>query len=155
MSRATAKRTRFSAWAQRPLAAILSLLLGCEATLARDGATPSQAELRATLLGNDWTVVQIGADPVADGTRPTLRFGEDGQVSGDGSCNRYAGGYVLDREAIRVGPIATTRRACPPPAMAQEVRFLEALLESRRVSVDGTGQLVLEGGAGRTIVARR
>jgi heat shock protein HslJ len=62
---------------------------------------------------------------VAPGVTTTATFGTDGKVSGNGGCNQYSGEYILTgSSAIAIGPLATTRMACPEPAMSQETYYL-------------------------------
>jgi heat shock protein HslJ len=60
------------------------------------------------------------------GTRLTLAF-QDGRVSGSSGCNRFHGEFKVDGNALRVGPLATTRMACDESVMTQEQEFLRAL----------------------------
>lgn len=60
------------------------------------------------------------------GTRLTLEF-KDGMVSGSSGCNRFHGAFSADGKALKIGPLATTRMACPDEVMAQEQEFLRAL----------------------------
>ncbi len=79
-----------------------------------------------------WTVTGYnnGAGGVVSptiGTSLTATFGEDGTLSGSAGCNTYNGTYALTGQAIAIGPLATTRKACEEPVMAQETAFLAAL----------------------------
>jgi heat shock protein HslJ len=60
------------------------------------------------------------------GTRLTLAF-QDGRVSGSSGCNRFHGEFKVDGNALKVGPLATTRMACEDELMTQERQFLRAL----------------------------
>jgi heat shock protein HslJ len=65
---------------------------------------------------------------VALDTAPTVRFADDGTVSGDTGCNTFSGGYTADGQTLDVGPLASTRRACSPESvMDQEAAILAAL----------------------------
>ena len=63
--------------------------------------------------------------PAGNGA-PTARF-EGGRVSGFSGCNRFTGGYTVDRDRLTIGNLAGTMMACPEPAMAVEKAFLSAL----------------------------
>jgi heat shock protein HslJ len=60
------------------------------------------------------------------GTRLTLMF-EDGRISGVSGCNRFHGLFEAEGNALRVPPLATTRKACAHAVMVQEQEFLRAL----------------------------
>ena len=53
---------------------------------------------------------------VALGSTITMYFDADGQVSGNGGCNQYSGGYSVDGSNISVGPLRSTMMACPDEA---------------------------------------
>lgn len=107
------------------------------------------------LLLGEWIVTDIdGARPV-EGSRATLAFGEDGRLSGSGSCNRYTASFKLTGEGLTVGQAAGTMMACEPRLMAQEKRFLDLLQQVQRFEIGAAGELVLIAPSGRKITARR
>ncbi|HSP20171.1 MAG TPA: META domain-containing protein, partial [Myxococcaceae bacterium] len=94
--------------------------------------------------GSSWELVDLGGAPVLPDQRPTLEFWEPGRISGNASCNRYAGPVELGDGTLRVGQaLATTRMACPPEVDAQEKAFLVALQNARRMEL-ASGQLVVQ-----------
>jgi heat shock protein HslJ len=66
---------------------------------------------------------------VPEGPRPTLRVEEDGSVAGFSGCNRFHGRFEEGESpgAVSVGPLVSTRMACPPEAMELERTFLASL----------------------------
>jgi heat shock protein HslJ len=60
------------------------------------------------------------------GTRLTLMF-QGGKVSGSSGCNRFHGPFRVEGSALKIGPLATTRKACDDAVMTQEREFLRAL----------------------------
>ena len=60
------------------------------------------------------------------GTRITLMF-QGGKVSGSSGCNRFRGTFTAEGNALKIGPLATTRKACEDAVMTQEREFLRAL----------------------------
>jgi len=101
----------------------------CVLTLAL--ATTSDAEA-AELAGSEWRPVEISSAHVPAGAELFVRFGGEGKVEGHGGCNRFFGSYELVVDVIEIGPLGTTRMACPEPVMEREVRFLQALDNARR-----------------------
>jgi len=101
----------------------------------------------ANAVVGTWTVSgftngqQAVVSPIA-GTTLNATFTEDGQLSGSSGCNTYNGSYTLEGNAITIGPLATTKMACPDDIMAQEQQFLAALASAAKVSVEA-GQPVL------------
>ena len=63
---------------------------------------------------------------------PFVQFRQDGKVVGSTGCNRFTGTYSQDGAALRIGTLATTRRACLPQVMKREQRVLDALGRTRR-----------------------
>ena len=90
--------------AGRPIAGRLLMLDGralpeCQVRalpMATGDRLRERAELAANqLVGRVWTVHEINAAPVADGSRPTLSFDAAGRVSGSSGCNSYNAQYRL------------------------------------------------------------
>lgn len=106
------------------------------------------------LRGGEWQVEGIAGEPAVRATA-TLNFGDDGRLSGRAGCNAYATTYALGAETLVIGPPLTTRMACAPALMAQELRFLDLLGAVRRFDIDASGALRLLDGSGREISARR
>jgi heat shock protein HslJ len=107
------------------------------------------------LKGKEWIVEDIDRAGIIDNSRASLNFGDDGHLYGRGSCNTYNARYTLTGEALTVQNPATTLMACAPSLMEQEGRFFAVLQGVQRFEIDPTGALILHGGPGRTITARR
>lgn len=82
--------------------------------------------------------------------RPTIQFDDSGKISGLAGVNRFTGEAVFTGNhsfALR-GPIALTKMAGPPEAMALEESFLQALQSVTRMEmVSGTLRLTSADGA--------
>lgn len=107
------------------------------------------------LQGDEWSVYQIGGQPIIDGSKVTLAFSADGRVSGAGSCNRFMGSYTLTGEGLTLSQMASTMMACEDGLMDQEARYLRLLEAIWRFDLDADGQLVLHTAEGETVRARR
>lgn len=90
---------------------------------------------------------------VIEGTELTAVFGEDGNAAGSGGCNTFTGKFTTKGDAVTIGPLAATRKACvsPPGADAQEAGYFAAL-ESARTFQQIEGQLTLFDAEGRMAV---
>lgn len=93
-----------------------------------------RAAVGPAFVGTAWVADGInngrgGVASLVEGTQVTATFRDDGRVTGTGGCNRYFGPYERAGEAVRIGPLAGTRMACPDPpgAAAQEAAFLAAM----------------------------
>jgi len=96
------------------------------------------------LAGSSWEAISYnngkgGVVSLIIGTQITAVFGEDGELTGNASCNDYFGPYEADGENISMGPFGTTRKACPEPEgiMEQESGYLAALETAATYKIDG------------------
>lgn len=96
------------------------------------------------LAGSSWEVIAYnngkgGVVSVIIDTQITANFDEDGQLTGNASCNNYFGAYEADEENISMGPFGTTRMACGEPEgiMEQESQYLAALETAATYKIDG------------------
>ena len=128
---------------------LLTLLLTVSAALAME--TNKQT---TTLPGSAWQVKTFaGQAPLAD--HPiTFEFDNEGNIAGDGSCNRFGGSCKIEGDKIEVGPLRSTRRACEPDVMQQEHKFL-ALLGAAATWVTDGEELVLTAPEGEIRATRQ
>ena len=91
-------------------------------------AGPSAAKPVALPEGT-WQATALDGRPAAEGL--TLEF-LGGRVSGFAGCNRFNGSFTSEGGGLRIGPLVTTRKACPPPEMETEKRLLKILDSVRR-----------------------
>ncbi|MFM8745617.1 MAG: META domain-containing protein [Aestuariivirga sp.] len=108
----------------------------------------------ASLLHGDWQITAIEGKPVAAGSAPSVKFGEDGKINGNGSCNRFFGGYSLTGEGLTAGPLASTKMMCEQALMAQERAVMEILEGLSGFAIADDGTLTLRARDGRTMTAR-
>lgn len=94
--------------------ALLSLIPACRAdeTLRAYGAADRV-----------WTLTEI--DGQAFAARATLTLSEEGTISGHAPCNGYSTNMTVPYPWFEVGPIRSTKMACPD--LAAEGQFFEAL----------------------------
>jgi len=84
------------------------------------------------LIGTEWLLEDLGGAGVIDNIQATLTFPEAGKAAGKGSCNRFFGPAEITGSAIKLGPLGTTRMACPEAVMNQEKKYLDALQAAER-----------------------
>lgn len=120
-----------------------ALLVGCAAG-ARDGEPP---RVRAPGAAIDrvwqWTGTATPAETI-DSPAPeryTLELAPNGRLLVRADCNRGTGSFRIGAGTIALGPIATTRMACPPGSL--DARYLADLQRAARFFVAG-GVLHLE-----------
>jgi heat shock protein HslJ len=113
------------------------------------------------LAGTSWTATGInnGKEAVvsAAGTeKATATFGADGQVSGSGGCNTFAGTFTTtEPDGLAFGPLAVTAMACSDDAVTQiEQEYFAALGKVTTYQLEGNS-LTLRDATGATQVTYR
>jgi heat shock protein HslJ len=110
------------------------------------------------LTGVVWTWQELrgGAAPVAPGdpSAYTLAFGEDDQVAVQADCNRGRGPFAVYGTRITIGPLATTRAACPPGSLSDQ--FVQAVGAATSFAfAEGQLLLTLPNDAGTLVFAAK
>jgi heat shock protein HslJ len=111
----------------------------------------------AQLHDRDWTLVSVdGFASLPSGVAtPTIRFGSDGQLSGNTGCNLASGSYTTSGDSLTVGPLISTRRACADERGNElERAYVRAAEATRRFRV-ANGELELVDEGGRTVAKFR
>ena len=112
---------------------VAGVVAACQKALQEAGQRPLD-----TLAETEWRM--------PDGLR-TVAFRNNGEVSGSGGCNQFFGSFEQSAGALTFGPLASTKKACPPGVMAAEASFLNMLAAVRRAQATRT-ELVLFGDQG-------
>ena len=73
--------------------------------------------------------------------RTTLQIGEDNHLFGAAACNRYSVTNRAALPALQLGPVLSTRMACP--WLAEEQAYFKALSRMTTLVLDGERTLVL------------
>lgn len=115
--------------------------------LAGCAAAPSTQEVYGR-----WVIEQARSAPIVDKRRARLVLGRDGRLSGHDSCNAMSASFTLDGERIRIGPVVTTRMACPELLLEQEDRILTALELAATAKVRADGLLEIRDAQGRGLL---
>ena len=140
----------------RHMLAALMLLLSHAGCTMTDGHDGDESVFDYRTMAGPWHIEEVGGRPVIDRSPATITFGADGRVSGNASCNRFTGDYEADGARMRLGDIATTKRACVPALGDQEQRVLQTFSAVVTWRVD-QGLLMLADASGAVILraARR
>ena len=97
--------------------------------------------------------LRLSRDAVGSRLRPgRRRVGEDGaerdvrgwQAPGSTGCNRFTASYTVAGDALEIGPIASTRMACPPPADSVERDYVAALEQVRAWRVENEELMLVD-----------
>jgi len=131
------------------LASLMTSLAVCAAFLAcnadrKPARTPAPAVAataaaaagtkadRFNRVGTEWVLEDLAGSGVVNSVRATLSFPEADRVAGKGSCNRFFGQAQIAGTSIKLGPLGSTRMACPEAVMNQETKYLNALQAAER-----------------------
>ena len=108
-------------WLRIIPAVALAVGVAACAKVAKDkkGASPL-----ADLAGSEWGLPEGGDQFVG--------FKTGGEVAGNGGCNRFFGKYILVGGELKIGPLASTKKACPN--LQDEQKFLSALKDTRAMT---------------------
>lgn len=107
----------------------------------------------ATLLHGAWLITEIDGKPIIAGSSPSLNFETDGQINGNGSCNRFFGGYQLSGEGLTVGNVGASMMMCDEALMNQESQVFKVLKELAGFEIADDGKLLLRTNGGQTMTA--
>lgn len=99
-----------------------------------------------------WRIEQARSEPLIDKRHARLVFEPDGRLGGHTGCNVLTASYSLVGDQLKIGPVATTRRACPELQREQEDRVLTALELAATARVRADGILELRDAEGRGVL---
>jgi heat shock protein HslJ len=113
-------------------------LTGTEATLVfldRELADPDRS-----LVGPTWSIDNylegMTSTAVNLTTRPTVTFGEDGQVSVETGCNTGGGSYTVEGNTITLSLIGYTRMLCDDEDAAWAEAHIQSVLNEGEVTYE-------------------
>jgi heat shock protein HslJ len=107
----------------------------------------ASGEPMTDLAGTSWTLREMGGTADFAHLVPTLVFGTDGTLSGFAGCNQFNAPYTSSGGDLLLGSLVTTKMACTRPGSVVESTYLEALVGVKTWSIDGSGDLHLDGAA--------
>ncbi|MCE8033237.1 MAG: META domain-containing protein [Halomonas sp.] len=115
------------------LSSLAIVLMGCT---AMEGSMTHDE----SLVNTYWKLTQVGdVTPVAVDNQREAHFvlhTEENRVAGSTGCNRLAGNYRLESNALHFGPLITTRMACLQGGETERA-FLAALEATATWQVEG------------------
>jgi len=90
------------------------------------------AKIKTLLLDMRWVLVSFGQvgseEAVLPETEVSIQFTQDNKINGSGGCNRYFASYETSTgNSLSIGPIGSTKMACPGEIMEQEQQYFNAL----------------------------
>ena len=121
----------------------LSFVAGCGGDEGSSGTTAGGAE-PASFAGVPWKLVS-GLDVEGVEASPPSATFENGVVGGSTGCNHYGGPVTIDGDSMKIGMIAATQIACPPPADSVERAYLATLGQVDGWRMDGSALVLVNG----------
>ncbi|MCA0204273.1 MAG: META domain-containing protein [Proteobacteria bacterium] len=104
--------------------------------------------------GTRWTIVAVSG--AATVNEPEIVFEEGGRVSGTSGCNRFGGEGTQAEGILTLGPLASTRMACPGGLGEQEEAIFALLAQPLQVALDlATAAVTLTAPDGGTLALQR
>lgn len=128
-------------------AGLLRKLTALTVALTLPGCFGPDAEAGGDPTARIWVLQSLDGAQFA--ARATLGFPNRGRIEGSAPCNRYSATMESALPAFTVGPILSTRRACPD--LALETAYFKALDAMERAEGTAT-TLTLIGPDGRDMV---
>jgi putative lipoprotein len=131
---------------------VLALLVACGQAPPPEPPAVAEQEVKDVVAPNElegsrWVAESITGEPSAEGVASTIAFAADGKVSGNAGCNDYFGSFAVEGDSIAFGHVGATQKMCVDEAnMVQEGRFLQALGQAERFSVQDGKLLVYSTG---------
>ena len=107
--------------------------------LQRAGASPATPAAGPPFEKTYWKATELVGKPVPPASRNReahLVFEQDGRMAGADGCNRITGTYERTAEAIKFGPLVSTRMACVDTGEIERA-FREALQKTGRWKIVG------------------
>ena len=93
-------------------------------------------------LGGKYVVTELPGVTIGERAPHLLFNQQEGKVNGHTGCNAFFGKYAVGGEGLQFEDIASTEMACEPAIMEIEGKFLKALWESGKASLNN-GYLTL------------
>jgi heat shock protein HslJ len=93
----------------------------------------SSAQAAETIpnLTGSWRLERLRGVQNFDPAKTEMRIGADGAISTTVGCNRASARARFEGDRVSLGPLATTRLACPPELAGLEVAYFAALEAAR------------------------
>jgi heat shock protein HslJ len=136
------------------LAVLLITVTGAFLLIACEGTTETTSSGQLTGIIWQWQRITIDGEGETMVTTPevfTAIFNEDGSMGGSNDCNVYGGDFTRDGSTIDINPGMSTMAFCGEESL--DMLFTESLMAVTAWSVEGSGNLVLEGGGRRMVFA--
>jgi len=126
----------------------VAILLALALAACTPRAPRPQVLKESDLAGTAWVLTDLNGAGVPAGVPATLLFLGPDRIGGNSSCNRFTGPFRVETAGLplRIGPLAATRKGCPPAVMEQELKYLYSLESAERLAFEGSDLLLYSKG---------
>jgi heat shock protein HslJ len=94
------------------------------------------------LVGKEFQVqgltINSGVVSSADAPVQTLRFGQDGTLSGNAGCNNFSGTYKIKGNQLQIGQVGATKMACMDEKKTQYESVFFKHLQKTPLTIEDT-----------------
>ena len=109
----------------------------------------------AQISGEPWQVTSVEGSTVAEPGKTKFVVEADGTFAASIGCNAMRGKAEIQGSSLTIGPMASTRMACPEPLGSLEAAFQRALQQSASFRRDGETLTLLDAsGAEKMVLAK-
>jgi len=101
--------------------------------------TPNPTQiLGEKLVSTEWV---FKSDHAKSDAVQTIKFTNDGKVSGTTACNSFGGSYTFQNNTIEIGPLASTEKACVDESRQDDedhlLSHLDEIGKFAQIKIDG------------------
>ncbi|MDD2921348.1 MAG: META domain-containing protein [Anaerolineales bacterium] len=107
-------------------------------------------------VAGEWKLVSYGDTPALPNVDTSIKFGTDGQVSGNVGCNSFGGSYEMKGDKITFGAMMSTLMFCEETSN-QEQSVLSAFADgvSLQIKLDGDTLTITSPDGASVVLARK
>jgi heat shock protein HslJ len=131
---------------RRSLSAVAAVIT-ISVSLAACVSTTKSSSSGPSVMGKTYVSTRVTGHTMPAGTKVTVTFGTDGNLSANAGCNSMSGTFSVDNGRLAVGELAMTEMGCSPPARQAQDGWLAAELGARPELVLSGTTLRLTAGA--------
>lgn len=116
---------------------------------------PSSGAALGQISGERWQVTSVEGTAVPDPAKSRFEMQDDGTFVATVGCNAMRGKAEIQESSLTIGPMASTRMACPEPLDSLEAAFQRALQQSVTYRRDGETLALLDASGTMKVVFLR
>jgi heat shock protein HslJ len=106
----------------------------------------------AQISGEPWQVTSVEGATVPEPGNTRFAVEADGTFTTSVGCNAMRGKAEIQGERLAIGPMASTRMACPEPLASLETSYVRALQQAVSFRRDGETLTLLDASGAEKVV---